>query len=150
MGWVGLGILQILRQVKREHICHTHHWCWPTFHHWHPVWWSVQLFDHLSEICLAYVYSQINPHNCVPDLVPIGPAVWQLSRIFFNFWPPKTQNSPSVRIFILPINISRWICMCVPNLVPIGPYATTCIRLERYTHRHTHTHTHTLLYMDDK
>ena len=33
---------------------------------------------------LAYVHSQMNPHTCVPNLVLIHPAVWQISHIF-NF-----------------------------------------------------------------
>ena len=83
--------------------------------------------------------------TCVPNLVLIGPAIWQISHIF-NCWPPKTPKFPlrdTGQIFILPTTFSRWICMCVPNLVPIGPQTATCIRLEGYTHARTHARTHT-------
>ena len=56
----------------------------------------------------------------VPKLVPIGPAVWQLPRLF-NVWPPKTPWFILGANYIWPVSIPRRIRRFIPNSVPIGP-----------------------------
>ena len=49
----------------------------------------------------------------VPNLVPIGPAVWQLPRLL-NVWPLKTPSAPLFLEgqYVWRISIPRWICTC--------------------------------------
>ena len=64
-------------------------------------------------------------HRRVPNLVPIGPAVWQLPKTFECVTPLNPQVPPCVSRGKLlgGISIPRRICTCVPYLVPIGPAA---------------------------
>ncbi len=63
-------------------------------------------------------------HRRVPNVVPIGRSVWQLSEtsICDPLKPPQTAavGYRGANCFY-PVSISRWIHRRVPNLVPIGP-----------------------------
>ena len=52
--------------------------------------------------------------TCVPNLMPIGPAVWHIFPCILNLWPPTPPPHVEGRI---PRRIRRR----VPNFVPIGP-----------------------------
>ena len=85
---------------------------------------------------------------CVPNLVLISPAVWQISHIF-NLWPPKTPQIPPCvtrgKFLFCPLPfVGESACVC--QIWSQSDHRRRRVYAWKDTHTHTHTHTHTLLY----